>query len=189
MRVHDILAYLTVLVASIVEGEVAFVGAATLVSAGHLRGLPVLIAGAVGAAIGDQAYFYAFRGRITRIIARYPALDRRTGPLVGLVRRHDAAMVSAIRFAPGFRVALAAACAHADVSPVKFTLLNTLTCVAWAALLMVAIARLGPAFLQRIGITGGEAALLVAGVILLLVFVLAAVQRRVITASAQKSAD
>lgn len=177
---YGVLPYLMLLVAAIVEGEVAFVGAATLVAAGRLDGAAVLLAGALGAAIGDQAYFYAFRGRITRLIARYPLLDRKTGPLVGLVQRHDTAMVSIIRFAPGFRVALAAACAHANVSPIKFTVINTMTCVVWAGLLLLLVARLGPMYLQRLGVHGWQAAAIVGVVVLVLVRVAAVLERRAI---------
>ena len=181
----SVLPYLTVLIAAIVEGEIAYVGAATLVATGHLNSAGVLVSGALGAAIGDQAYFYAFRGRITRLIARYPALDRRTGPLINLVRRHDTAMVSIIRFAPGFRVALAAACAHANVSPMKFSVLNGLTCLVWATLLMIVVAWLGPGYLQRLGIAGWQAAAIVAVTVLVVIRVVAVLQRRMIQSSAQ----
>lgn len=118
------LTYAGILLAAIVEGEIAYIGAAALVAQGQLSPLGVLTAGALGAAIGDQAYFYMFRGRLPRWVARYPSLEQKTRPLVSRVRRHDALMVLLIRFAPGMRIALAAACAWVDVSPLKFSVLN-----------------------------------------------------------------
>ena len=84
-----LLPYCAVLIAAIVEGEVAYIGAATLVARGQLNPLGVLVSGACGAAIGDQAYFYAFRGRLPRWLARYPSLQQKAAPLVSRVRRHD----------------------------------------------------------------------------------------------------
>jgi len=52
--------YYGVLVAAIVEGEVTYIAAAALVAQGQLHPLGVLISGALGAAIGDQIFFYVF---------------------------------------------------------------------------------------------------------------------------------
>src|SRR4051794_29970792 len=92
--------YLAVLLAAIVEGEVAFVAASALVSQGLLHPLGVLLAGAAGATIGDQAYFYLLRGRIDRWLSRIPIMARRREQLVARIRRHERPMVFAIRFAP-----------------------------------------------------------------------------------------
>src|SRR5579872_3144081 len=164
---HGPLAYLAIVVATIIEGEVTFVTASTLVAEGRLSAVGVLVAGAVGSAIGDQAYFYVFRGRLHRLIGRFPRLQRRAEPLVGRVRRHGSAMVLLIRFAPGLRVALAAACAYADVSPFKFSTLNTITCFVWAILLLTLVAFVGPTYLARFGLSGWKGALLVGAVIVI----------------------
>src|SRR3954468_23638870 len=122
-----LLPYWGLMFAAIVEGEVAYIGAATLVAHGQLTPAGVLVSGAVGAAIGDQAYFYAFRGRLPRWLARYPSLQRKAAPLINRVRNHDSLMVLLIRFAPGLRIAIAAACASVDVPPVKFSVLNLIS--------------------------------------------------------------
>ena len=106
-----LLPYYGVFTAAIVEGEITYIAAAALVAEGRLDPFAVLIAGALGAAIGDQAFFYAFHGRLSRWAARYPSLERTAAPLLHHVRRHDSVMVLLIRFAPGLRVALALACA------------------------------------------------------------------------------
>ena len=53
-------------------------------------------------------------------------------------------MVLLIRFAPGLRIALAAACAWVDVSPLKFSVLNLLSALIWASALLVLVGWLGP---------------------------------------------
>jgi membrane protein DedA with SNARE-associated domain len=147
-----LLPYGLVLIAAVVEREIAFIGAAALVAQGQLSAAGVLVSGALGAAIGDQAFFYAFRGRLPRWLARYPSLQRRAAPLVGRVRRHDAFMILLIRFAPGLRVAIAAAGAAVDVSALKFSLLNLLSAFVWACALLVLVGWFGPACLAQFGL-------------------------------------
>ena len=165
----ELLPYAAILVAAIVEGEVAYIAACALVAAGRLNPAGVVLAGAMGAAVGDQAYFYLFRGRLPRWMARFPALERKTAPVVGMVRRRATAMVLLIRFAPGLRVAIAAACASAGVPPLRFSILNSITAVIWAVGLMVAVGWAGPAGLARFGLGGWRGALL-AGLLVLVVF-------------------
>jgi membrane protein DedA with SNARE-associated domain len=134
----------------------------------------VIAAGAIGAALGDQFYFYVFRGSfgglrtgpLSRWLGRQPALAARGGQLVELVRRHDTAMVLAIRFAPGLRIALAAACAYAGVRPLKLSVLNGIASVVWAVLMLWLVAYLGPAMLERVGIGGWLGTLISAAAIL-----------------------
>ena len=175
-----LLPYCGVALAAIVEGELTYIAAATLVAEGRLQPLGVLVSGALGAAIGDQAYFYLFRGRLPQWLARYPSLQRKTAPLVDRVRRHASLMVLLIRFAPGLRIALAAACAAADVPPRTMSLLNLLSAFVWAAALLVLVAWLGPAYLAQFGLAGWRGALAVGLTLLVLFRVLGSYERRAI---------
>jgi membrane protein DedA with SNARE-associated domain len=78
-------------------------------------------------------------------------------------------MVLLIRFAPGLRVAIAAACAYVDVPPLRFSILNSITAVIWAVGLLVVVGWAGPAGLAQFGLGGWRGALLV-GLIVLGVF-------------------
>ena len=176
----NLLPYCGVALAAIVEGELTYIAAATLVAEGRLQPLGVLVSGALGAAIGDQAYFYLFRGRLPHWLARYPSLQRKTAPLVDRVRRHASLMVLLIRFAPGLRIALAAACAAADVPPRTMSLLNLLSAFVWAAALLVLVAWLGPAYLAQFGLAGWRGALTVGLTLLVLFRVLGSYERRAI---------
>jgi len=177
---HVLLPYFGIALAAVVEGEVAYIGAATLVAEGRLHPLAVLVAGALGAAAGDQAYFYVFRGRVPQWLARYPSLERKTAPLVNRVRRHASLMVLLIRFAPGLRIALAAACAAADVPPRTVSILNLLAAFVWATALLILVAWVGPAYLARFGLGGWRGALAAGLMVLLLFRVLASYERRAI---------
>ena len=170
--------YVGILLAAIVEGEVAYIGAAALVAEGRLHPAAVLVAGALGASLGDQAYFYVFRGRVPRWLARYPSLRQKAAPLMDRVRRHDAVMVLLIRFAPGLRIALAAACAAMDVPPGKFSSLNLVSAFVWATALLALVGWLGPVYLAQYGLAGWKGAVAAGAVILLLFKVLGSYDRR-----------
>ena len=172
------LVYAAVMLAAIVEGEVAYVAAASVVASGHLNPVGVMLAGACGATVGDQFYFYLLRGRVTRWIDRLPPLARRVEPLVAHVRRHDTAMVLLIRFAPGLRVALAAACAAANVPPLKFSVLNGISAAVWAIALMVLVGWLGPTYLAQIGLSGWKGGVVIGVVVILLFRIAGHVERR-----------
>jgi membrane protein DedA with SNARE-associated domain len=155
------LPYAGVFTAAIVEGEVAYIAAATLVAEGRLNPFAVLISGAFGAAIGDQAFFYAFRAGLSRWKTRYPSLERAAEPLLRHVRRSETLMVFLIRFVPGLRIALTLACAWVEVAALKFSLINFLSSFVWAIALLVAVGWLGPAFLGRFGLSGWKGGLLI----------------------------
>jgi membrane protein DedA with SNARE-associated domain len=146
------LAYLAVFVATVIEGEVIFVAAATLVHMGRLDAAPVLISAALGGSVGDQIYFYALRGRLRGWLDRFPTLARRREGVVDRVRHHASAMILACRFLPGLRIAIPAACAYADVKPARFTALSLVSSLGWACAVMGFVAWLGPASFAELGI-------------------------------------
>ncbi len=173
-----LLPYYGVMIAAIVEGEIAYIGAATLVAQGQLNATGVLMAGTVGAAIGDQAFFYAFRGRLPRWLSRYPSLQQKAAPLLGRVRRHDSLMVLLIRFAPGLRIAIAAACAWVEVSAWKFSVLNLLSSFVWAVALLALVGWFGPTYLAQYGLGGWKGALVVGLAAFVVLKVLGSYERR-----------
>jgi len=148
------LACLGVFAAAAIEGEVVFIGAAVLVSAGKLNALAVGISGALGAAAGDQVFFYALRGRLSGWLSRVRPLAARRESIVSRVRRHQVLMILVIRFAPGLRIAITAACAYAGVPALRFTVLNLISAFGWAAAILTVVSRAGPGVLQHAGITG-----------------------------------
>jgi undecaprenyl-diphosphatase len=176
--VTSLLPYVGVLGAAIVEGEIAYIGAAALVAEGRLNPLGVLLCGTFGAAIGDQAFFYAFRGRLPRWLARYPTLQQKAAPLVARARRHDSLMVLLVRFAPGLRIAITAACAWVEVPALKFSILNLLSAFAWALTLLVLVGWLGPTYLAQYGLAGWKGALVMGLAVLGLLKLLGAYERR-----------
>jgi membrane protein DedA with SNARE-associated domain len=169
--------YAGIAIAAALEGEVGFVAAAALVSRGYLDPLKVTAAGAIGAALGDQFYFYVFRGRVTLWLDRVPAIAKRGRALASKVRRNETLTILMIRFAPGLRIALAAACAYSGVSAVKFSLLNGITAVVWAAGLLAFVAWVGPVYLRQFGISSWWSVLIPALLVVIVFRVLSRVEQ------------
>jgi membrane protein DedA with SNARE-associated domain len=172
------LAYLAVFVATVIEGEVVFVAATVLVSTGHLEAAGVYVAAALGGSVGDQVYFYALRGRLSRLLDRFPRWAERRDLVVEKVRRNASSMILACRFLPGLRVAIPAACACADVAPARFTVLSLLSSLAWAAAVMGFVGWLGPTSLQQLGLRAWWAPLVPAGLVLAFTYWLGRDERR-----------
>jgi len=146
------LAYPAIFAAAVIEGEVVFVAATVLVQMGRLDPAGVFAAAALGGSVGDQIYFYALRGRLRRWLDRFPTWSRRRDLVTAKVRERASAMILACRFLPGLRVAIPAACAYADVPPLRFSVLSLLSSVAWAAAIMGFVAWLGPTSFAQLGI-------------------------------------
>lgn len=146
------LAYLAVFVATVIEGEIVFVGAAVLVHLGRLDALGVYLSAALGGSAGDQLYYYALRGRLRSWLDRFPTWSRRRDRIIARVRSHSSAMILACRFLPGLRVAIPAACAYAEVPPTRFSALSLVSSLAWAGVVMGFITYLGPASFAELGV-------------------------------------
>jgi membrane protein DedA with SNARE-associated domain len=164
---QGLVAYVVVFFAAMLEGEIIFVSAAALVSRGQLDPAGVALSGALGAAVGDQFCFYALRGRLSRWIDRFPAMAKRGAKLTRRVRRNETLAVFMIRFSPGLRIAMAVACAYAQVPALKFSLLNGFTCLLWASGLLGLVAWFGPTILGRLGVSGWWAVLIPAAIIVI----------------------
>ncbi len=147
------LAYIVIFFGPIIETEVVLIAGIVLVSLDKLNPWGVLIAGALGGSAGDQFWYYALKGRLGWL-RRFPWVARRHEAIIARVRRHSTIMPIAVRFLPGLRIAISAACAYAGVPAVRFTLLNLAAAFVWVGGLMVAVLWAGPAFTQSIGLRG-----------------------------------
>ena len=130
------LVYLSIFIFAILEGEAYYSIQCGLVMNGNLHWLPVVVAGALGGAAGDQFWFYLLRGRI-HWLERFPKIARYQGRVTRQVHSHEALIILASRFLPGLRTAIPAACAFAEVGRIKFTVLNLISAFAWAGAIML----------------------------------------------------
>ena len=144
--------YLGIFFASAVEGEIVFVAASTLVGMGRLEPWAVLVSGALGAAAGDQFYYYATRGWLGDWVQRLKFARKRREALLQRVRAHGAWMGFAVRFLPGVRIAVSVSCATANVRPLQFSTANLIGAFTWAGAVMGFVAWGGPAWFARLGL-------------------------------------
>jgi membrane protein DedA with SNARE-associated domain len=129
------LSYLAIYVAAVLEGEIYYSKAAADAVNGKLYWPVVLILGALGGSTGDQIWFYLLRGRI-HWLDRFPKLGRYRDTVSGQVQRNETGLVLVSRFLPGLRTAIPIACAYAGMRPLKFSTLNLVSALAWAAAIM-----------------------------------------------------
>lgn len=144
--------YVLIGLAAAVEGEVVFVAASVLVGMRQLNPVAVLFAGALGAAAGDQFYFFAARGWLGRSLQRMQTGRAMRDAVLRRVRAHGAWAGFVCRFAPGVRVAIGLAAAAADVSAFSFSVANLIAAFIWAAAIMAFVAWGGPAWLKRLAL-------------------------------------
>lgn len=115
-------------------GETAIVAAAVLAAAGDMDLSLVILAGAVGAVIGDSTAYWIgragsdrLRGYVGRVAGegRLEAAER-------MVRRQGPALVFTGRFLPGIRIAINISCGAGQMTYRRFLLFDTLGAVVWA---------------------------------------------------------
>jgi membrane protein DedA with SNARE-associated domain len=164
------LAYIAIFIAAAVEGEVIFVAASAAVATGGLNAAGVLVAGALGASAGDQAFFHAVRYWPRRWSNRLPGSARsHLAAVSARVRQHATLMILACRFLPGLRIAIPVACAASGVPTRRFVALDLVSAFAWAASIMILVAKAGPAGASRLGLHGPAAILVPALLIAIIV--------------------
>ncbi|HEY1303037.1 MAG TPA: VTT domain-containing protein [Vicinamibacterales bacterium] len=171
------LAYFVVFFAALIEGEVVFIAAATLAGQGSLNPVGVFAAGMLGAAAGDQIPFYLLRYHVRSWLDRVPAMRRVSGTLVRAVSRRRALLSFLIRFAPGLRLAIASACAYAEVPPLVFSTCSIAGAFVWATCIVVIVGWLGPHWLSKLGLSGWWAMLIPAAVVLIMLRTIAWARR------------
>jgi undecaprenyl-diphosphatase len=159
------LIYLSIYIAAVLEGEIYYSKVCADAMIGKLYWPPVLLAGALGGATGDQLWFYVLRGRI-HWLDRFPRLRKHREAVSARVHSHETAMVLLSRFLPGLRSAIPIACAYANVRPLKFSLLNLVSAFAWAGAIMLFV-KTGSRTLTAFGLTAWWGPLIPAVIVIL----------------------
>lgn len=126
--------YLGILLWSFWGGEECVIVSGLLASKGYLRLPGVILAAALGGALGDQIYFYLGGKTVPRLLRRSQRLRRAYPRAERLVQKHGAAIVLVSRFLAGLRITIPIACATFQMSAVKYSLLNLLSAFLWATL-------------------------------------------------------
>jgi membrane protein DedA with SNARE-associated domain len=131
--------YPVILLGTLVEGQPVMLFGGFAAHRGYLDLVPwVILAGAVGNFLGFQAWFLAARKFGRPLLERRPHWTKRIEKVQGWLERYEAMLIVAIRFMPGFDSVGTVAIGLSDVSVRRFTVLNALGALIWAATLAAA---------------------------------------------------
>jgi membrane protein DedA with SNARE-associated domain len=115
-------------------GETAIVAGAVLASTGTGSLWAIILAGIVGAVIGDSLAFWigrAGQGPIRRTVSRF-AGDERLLAAERMVQRNGPLLVIAGRFLPGLRIAINMSCGAGQMAYGRFLVFDTIGATIWA---------------------------------------------------------
>jgi membrane-associated protein len=115
-------------------GETAIVAAAVLAAEGNLSLPLVILAGAVGAVIGDSAAYWIGRrggGPIKRTVTRFAGAERLEAA-ERMVQRQGPALVFVGRFLPGIRIAINLSCGAGQMAYGRFLTFDALGALVWS---------------------------------------------------------
>lgn len=115
-------------------GETVIVTGGTLAGTGSLTLIGVILAGAVGAVIGDSAAYWLGRAggeRIRRLFAKLAGHDRVLAA-ERMVQRRGSALVFVGRFLPGIRLAINLSCGAGQMDFRRFLTFDALGATLWS---------------------------------------------------------
>ena len=143
--------YLFVFVGSLVEGETAVVLSGLAAHQGYLNLFGVIGVATVGATLGTQLWFHLGRARGNALLEKRPQWRDGVARFEALLERWDVLIILGFRFLYGIRTVGAVAMGTSAVSWVKFTVLNFVGAVIWAALVATGGYYLGKAMETVLG--------------------------------------
>ena len=127
--------YAAVGIGAFLEGETVLILAAVSAHLGYLK-LPLVVAvAAIGAFVGDSAYFFAGRRYGPRLMQRFPALARAVPRVDRFVGRWHALAVILLRFTYGLRIAGPIVLGAGRMKTTVFVAANAAGALLWAILL------------------------------------------------------
>ncbi len=119
----------------VLPGETAIIATAVVAAKGDLKLYWIILAGTVGAMIGDSVAYFIGRaggGPIRRLLVRMAGEERITAA-EGMIARQGSALVFVGRFLPGLRIALNMSCGAGHMAYKRFATFDALGALAWSS--------------------------------------------------------
>ena len=127
--------YAAVAVGCLLEGETVLLLAGFAAHRGYLAWPLVMAVAAATGFAGDLGFFLLGRRFAPQLLARWPQLGVQRARLDGWLQRYGAAMVVAVRFLYGFRIAGPVLIGASGMPWARFAFFNALGAVLWAGLI------------------------------------------------------
>src|SRR5207237_4858854 len=130
--------YLAVFVGTFLEGETILVLAGFFAERGYLR-LPLVVVCAFGGAyIGHVFWFWLGRTQGMKLLDRFPRMKKHFGKGIRIFERYGAPAIFITQWLYGLRVTCAVIIGISRISMLKFLVLEAITCIVWAAVIIAA---------------------------------------------------
>lgn len=174
---HAGLAYLVIFVWTFLEGETIVLITAASLSSGMitLNIWLLLLISFTGSFIGDQLWFTVGRRYGQRLLTRWPMLGDKASGVFRLLDRYNDLFILTFRFIYGLRNISPFAIGMTHISRKRFFCLNAIAAAAWANCFVWGGYSLGRALENYLG----DATKIVLGGLVLLLFVVWVVKRRI----------
>jgi len=127
--------YLAILIGTFLEGETILVLGGLAAHLGYLDLTWVIVSAFVGSFFGDQLYFYIGRYYGPRILAKRLSWQASAERVYKHLHRHQNFLILTFRFYYGLRNVTPFALGAAQVSPLRYFVLNLIGAVVWAVTL------------------------------------------------------
>jgi len=127
--------YLAILIGTFLEGETILVLGGLTAHLGYLDLIWVIVSAFVGSFFGDQLYFYIGRYYGPRILAKRLSWQASAERVYKHLHRHQNFLILTFRFYYGLRNVTPFALGAAQVSPLRYFVLNLIGAVIWAVTL------------------------------------------------------
>ncbi|MBI1748506.1 MAG: DedA family protein [Acidobacteria bacterium] len=126
--------YLGIVIWTFLGGEEGVIVAGILAREGYLNITGVIVASALGGALGDQIYFYLARGHGARLLKKSDRMAKAYPRAERLVQQYGALVVLLSRFMIGLRITIPVVCGTFRMRAVTYSSLNLLSAALWASL-------------------------------------------------------
>ena len=124
--------YLATFAGTLIEGESLLILSGLAAHRGYLSFPFVVLAGAVGGALGDMAFFLLGRHYGGDLLARFPRFAPAADRVHGMIERYPTATILAVRFMYGLRTAGPAVIGTTKIPFAKFVFVNAIGALLWS---------------------------------------------------------